>query len=117
AAFSGQLASLEEVLRPSDLIQRVRSIVLSDGRNDFDLDFDGDGNANIQARMERAEAIAQGLGKAVSSDESAFGELIAELVTCEGRAWFFGRGLVEGSGAPRALWNRLVAQLASTHKD
>jgi hypothetical protein len=112
-----QLASLEKILQPSDLVQRVRSIVLSDRRNDYDVDFEADATDNISQRIERTEQIAQALGKAVASDEDAFGKLAAELVVGEGRLGSFGWGLAEGSKDHHALWTSLVVQLASTAED
>lgn len=114
---SGQLASLEEFLKPSDLVQKVRSIVLSDGRNDYDIDFEGDGTNDFSHRIQRTEEIALALGKAVASDEKALHELVAELMTQEGRGRSFGMGLAEGAKNPRALWTALVSQLASTAND
>lgn len=112
-----QLASLEKILQPLDLVQRVRSIVLSDGRNDYDLDFEGDGTDDFSHRIQRTEEIALALGKAVASDENALHELVAALVTQEGRVRSFGMGLAEGAKDPRALWKDLVAQLARTEKE
>jgi hypothetical protein len=112
-----QLAALEELLQPSDLVQKVRSIVLSDGRHDYDIDFDGDGTDAIIRRVERTEEIAQALGKSVASDNDAFLELAAELVVGEGRLGSFGRGLAEGAENPSALWKGLLAQLARTEKE
>lgn len=117
ASEVAQLASLEKILQPSDLVQRVRSIVLSDRRNDYDVDFEGDATDNISHRIERTEQIAQALGKAVASDDDAFGEIAAELVVGEGRLCSFGWGLAEGSEDPHRLWTSLVGQLASAVKD
>jgi hypothetical protein len=69
---SGQLASLEELLKPSDLVQKVRSIVLSDGRNDYDIDFEGDATDDFSHRIQRTEEIALALGKAVASGRKRF---------------------------------------------
>jgi len=117
ASGVAQLASLEKILQPSDLVQRVRSIVLSDQRIDYDVDFEGDGTDDFSHRIQRTEEIAQALGRSVASDGDAFGELAAELVVGEGRLGSFGWGLAEGSENPRALWTSLVGHLASTAKD
>jgi hypothetical protein len=63
------------------------------------------------------EAAAQSLGNAVAADNRAFAELLAELVTGEGRLWSFARGLVESAEDPSTMWELLAAQLAATPRD
>ena len=111
---SAQLASMEELLRPTDLVQKIRSVVLSNGLIGVELDLWDDNRDDIPAGIERIEAIAQGLGQAVAADEQVFGDLLAELVSSEGRLWSFGRGLAGGAKDPSALWKQLVTQLADT---
>ncbi len=109
------LVSLEESLRPVGFVQMVRSIVLSpSARAYLDVDLEEASSDDIQTRFARMEATAQGLGKAVAVDESAFAELLPELVTGEGRLWSFGRGLIEGAVDPTGIWKRLVAELSMT---
>jgi hypothetical protein len=115
--ISAKLAALEKLLRPADLVEKVRSIVLSSKLSSLDLDFEDDGADDIQTRLERIEANAQSLGKAVAMGVNVFGELLPELVSSEGRLWSFGRGLVEGAEDPSAMWNQLVAQLEVTAED
>ena len=76
-------------------------------------DFEDDSTDDFKKRHQRAEAIAQALGRAVAADEQAFIELLAGLVSggANGRLWSFGRGLVEGAHDPKVIWNRLVVQL------
>ncbi len=118
---AGKLASLEELLRPRDLVQQVRSIVLfPTGRTSLDLldlDFEDDTVNDIKDRYARMEAMAQSLGNAIAADDSAFAELLAELVTAEGRLWSFARGLVESAEDPGTMWELLAAQLAATPRD
>jgi hypothetical protein len=111
-----RLSSLEKRLRPTDLVHKVRAIVLSEELTGLDLDdFENDSTDDSGAAMERAEAIARGLGKAVAADDIAFGELLAELVSGSGwLLWSFGQGLSEGTRDPKALWLRLVKQLATS---
>src|SRR5262249_13451363 len=112
-----QLASLEAILQPRNLVQRVRSIVMPTRLTAVDLeDFEGDSNDDFRKRHERNEAIAKALGRSVAVDEQAFDELLAELVSGNGngRLWAFGQGLVEGAEDPHATWERLVGQLAVT---
>jgi hypothetical protein len=112
-----RLLSLEKLLRPVDLVQQVRAIVLS--RHPHDLgDFDGPGD--IHERIERANATVLSLGKQVALDDAAFGALVGELVVhiqSNQHVWIFGQGLAEGSADPRATWNRLRLQLSATPED
>ncbi len=111
----GRLASLEEVLRPAQLAQKVRSIVFPTGLSGLYLHDHEDGSTDgIKAGFQRLEAHAMGLGRAVAADQRAFGELLAELVSSDGHLWSFGRGLVEGAENPPEVWNRLSGQLAAT---
>jgi hypothetical protein len=97
-------------------VHKVRASVLSEELTGLDLDdFENDSTDDSGAAMERGEAIARGLGKAVAADEIAFGELLAELVSGSGwLLWSFGQGLSEGTRDPKALWLRLVKQLATS---
>jgi len=108
-----RLSSLEGHLRPIDLVQKVRAIVLS-AREGLDLDdFEGESTDDIAAGMKRTEAIAHGLGEAVASDAGAFEELVGELVSGRGRLTSFGQGLLAGTPNPKATWDQLVTQLTT----
>lgn len=115
--LSQKLAALENLLRPRDIVQKVRSIVFSSMAATFDMDLeDGaehQGTEDTQKRFERLEVTAESLGKTVVANEPILGELLVELVTSEGRLWSFGRGMALGASNPRAVWDRLVAQLAA----
>jgi hypothetical protein len=107
---SQRLARLERLLRPSNLVQEVKSIVLIN--TTAALDLEDDGVEDMQTRIERRETRAESLGKAVAANEAALGDLLPELVSGEGHLWSFGRGLVEGGEDPNALWMRLVSEAA-----
>jgi len=110
-----RLSLLEGHLRPTDLAQKVRAIVLSEGPPGLDLDdFDDKRTEDYDVGMRRTEAIARDLGKAIAADEIVFGELLAELVSGKGRLTSFGQGLLEGTKDPKATWDRLVTLLATT---
>ena len=116
--IAARLSSLEENLRPRDLQQKVRSIVLSDALIYVGIDSTVDGSTDVQRSMEQAQAVATELGRAVAADQNVFAVLLPELVA--GRSdqlWSFGRGLAEAAREGRAVWNQLVAQLAATPKD
>jgi hypothetical protein len=110
-----RLASLEALLRPRNLVQKVRAIVLSEGLSAiYVTDIEGGGGGDIGERMAKAGAIAQELGRSVAADEPAFNQLVSDLVSHGGELWPFGQGLARGSDDPRRTWNRLVAGLAAT---
>lgn len=107
---SSRLAALEAELRPSDLPERVRAVVLgdrSDGLDLEDMDLDGD----ITNEFERLEAIARELGASVAADEAVFADLLPDLLRGGNRAWAFGRGLAGASLDRRTTWARLVEGL------
>lgn len=109
-----RLLSVEECLRPKDLLQKVRAIVLSDNMTGFALDDSVDQSSDDSAVwMRKNDALARSLGAAVAGDERVFGELLAELVSKRGRFSAFGQGLAEGTREPKATWDRLVTQLAT----
>jgi hypothetical protein len=118
--LSDRLSSLEELLRPRNLVENVRSVVFTRRQDAVYIDDVGQDGTNWQARFERTMAIAHDLGKTVATDEGAFAELLKESVSVEvsgdGRLWQFGRGLAEGAD-PNAIWNRLVKQLAATSEN
>src|SRR6266704_3083308 len=85
-----KLASLERLLGPTDLLEKVRAMVLSKKGNALDFNFEDGSTDDIQTQLERMEANARILGKAVATDEDVFSELLPELVSSEGRMWSFG---------------------------
>ncbi|MCH8979187.1 MAG: hypothetical protein IH945_08085, partial [Armatimonadetes bacterium] len=83
-------------LRPKDLIQKVRFIVLPKRGGRLDLsDFEHDSTSDTLSAYERTEAVVQKLGKEVAQDPEAFGELLPDLVCRndgDGRLFYLGRG-------------------------
>jgi hypothetical protein len=112
-----QLVGIEQDLRPADLSQKVRSIVLSTGLQSIDFeDFEQHAGEDISTRMARTEALAKQLGKAVATEEAILASLLPALVGSDGRLWLFGEGLLDGTTDPAALWDRLVAALNATEE-
>jgi hypothetical protein len=110
-----RLLALEQLLRPKDLVQKVRAVLLGEHVSIVDPDdFDYEAEPDAVAAYERTDEIAQALGKAVATDEEALDELIPELLNGRGRLWLIGRGLAVGASDPEALWKRLVGQFAAT---
>jgi hypothetical protein len=111
------LIAIEVDLRPTDLLQRVRSVVFSTRLQGVDLeDYEDHSTEDMSTRMARTEALARDLGKAVATEEAVLDELLPEVVSCAGRLWSFGQGLVDGTGDAADMWKRLVAALTATEQ-
>jgi hypothetical protein len=111
---TAQLRAVEEFLRPRDLVEKVRSVVLAERVSivDFDrFDLDAEKAEDDHGGYQRTEQIAQALGEATARDEAALRKLLPELLSGRGRLLSFGRGLVVACAAPEELWHRLVTQL------
>ena len=104
-----RLSLLEAELRPSNLPERVRAVVLGDRSGRLDLEeIDADDVANA---FERSEAAARDLGAAVVLDDAVFAELLPDLLRGGNRVWAFGRGLARASIDLRGTWEKLVRAL------
>ncbi|KQT23518.1 MULTISPECIES: hypothetical protein [unclassified Bradyrhizobium] len=112
-----RLTRLEEFLRPKDLVNRVRAIVLGDrsGRLTLDdLGIDDQSAVKASERMRRSNIAAEKLGRDVAMDDAAFSALLPELVSAPGNLSEFGRGLALEALEPRLLWRRLVDEVSRT---
>lgn len=105
-----RLSALEADLKPANLPERVRAIVLVNTAGGLDLE-DPDLQGDIASKLEKAETIATELGAAVATDDAAFSELLPDLLRGGSRAWAFGRGLASASEDSRATWSKLVEGL------
>jgi hypothetical protein len=113
--ISGRLKSLESDLKPTDLIQRVRSIVFSDEVMFCGVDSIVDTGSDVGPTIEQAERMAQELGIAAAADREVLTSLLPELVTRGGQQlWLFGQGLARNIEKARSIWDQLATQLAAT---
>jgi hypothetical protein len=113
--IADRLAALETDLRPASLVEKVRSIVLSDEVIFCGVDSTVDTGTDVGPSLKQAETMAYELGTAVAGDREALAVLLPELVTRQGQQlWVFGQGLAQGTEKPRSIWDQLVAQLAAT---
>jgi hypothetical protein len=113
-----RLTQLEEFLRPKDIVNSVRGIVLGERGGGLELDdFDDDEEElTTTERLKRAALAVQELGKDVATDEKAIATLIPELIGGSGRLGEFGHGLALGATSPRDMWNKLVAGVSLSEK-
>ena len=107
---ASRLSALEADLRPSNLMDWVRAVVIGDRPDWFDLeDEDIDGDPVSATKRLHAKAIE--LGSAVATDEVTFAKLLPDLLRGGNRTWAFGLGLAEASTCLRTTWVRLVEGL------
>lgn len=114
ATATERLQIFERSLRPKNVIEQVRAVVLPRGWGPFDYaDMDGDGDIESErpiARYEKANAAAEELGKLASGDEAVFKSLLPDLVTGDaGRLALFGKGLAIASIDRQSVWEQLTA--------
>jgi hypothetical protein len=110
-----RLTALEELLRPKDLVEKVRSIVLPESVIYVGLDGTHDGANDVSKTLAEVEGVAQELGRAVAADPDALEALAPELIAASSQqSWSFGRGLAEAAEDARAIWERLSAQFQAT---
>ena len=110
-----RLHRLEEFLRPDDLLEMARSIVLSDQRDIVNLKADFNFEENSSVLFDRQRESALGVGAQVARDTDVLKILLPDLITAEGsRLLSFGRGLAEGCVDRRELFQVLCLAMAET---
>ena len=110
-----RLTALEELLRPKELVNKVRGIVINSNSGSLDLeDLDDVQDHDYAAAAARSAAVVESLGRDVAIDEEAFKTLIPELAAGTGKVAGFGRGMALGAENPRRIWTAMVTQLATT---
>jgi len=117
ADILARLSALEELLRPKDLFDRVRGLVLGsrDGRFDVDDSDGAEDERDYVAAAARATATAEQLGRDLALDQRMFDTLLPELLAGGGKVEDFGRGLALGAEEPTCLWNLIVERLATAN--
>jgi hypothetical protein len=102
------LAELEKTLRPEQLADKVRAIVLSGKAGRLDLD-EADGDDDITTAMQRRATLVRDLGGETAKDQAVFAELLPDLVASRGQLFDFGRGLAAGAEEPGVMWQEVVS--------
>jgi hypothetical protein len=118
AEVLARLKALEEFLRPKDLLDKVRGVVLgAKGGRSIDLDdLDEVKSDDYAGATARAAATVETLGRDVGADDEAFNALLPDLMEGDGKIFGFGRGLALAAENPREMWRAMVAQVAATEK-
>ncbi|MFM0231291.1 hypothetical protein [Paraburkholderia sediminicola] len=113
-----RLTNLEEFLRPKDLIDKVRGVVLGSNGGSLDLDdFDEVENNRYEEAAARAAAAVENLGRDVAADGETFKALLPELMDRNSHKLAgFGRGLALAVDKPREVWGAMATHVATTEK-
>jgi hypothetical protein len=110
-----RLRSLEELLRPKDLEDRVRGVVLSSTGGTIDLhEFDEAGTKDFFDATARKAATVENLGKDVAADDAVLKRLLPDLVLGGAGVRLFGQGLGSVAEKPEEIFQALVNQFAAT---
>jgi len=108
----GKLEQFIERLKPTDLLNQARAIVLNrmPGGGGWDLaDGEDDEGEPIRAE-EKADRLAQDIGRTLAHDDAIRAQFLAELLVAPQalRAHWCGRGLASGTDDLHTLWNEIV---------
>ncbi|MGD0940840.1 MAG: hypothetical protein ABR905_14130 [Terracidiphilus sp.] len=104
-----RLIVLEELFAPRNLVDRTRAVVFRNAHSAFD---DLGPQDDVTAHMDRMQALAYELGQNVAQSETAFKELLPDLVSAE--SWMyvghFVKGMIDSSSDYRGLWESILDQ-------
>ncbi|MGQ0583583.1 MAG: hypothetical protein ACT4O6_16715 [Reyranella sp.] len=110
AVATQRLVALEQSLKPTDLAQKIRSMVIGGmGSHDFEDDTSDD----IETSYARTEAVACYLGEEAAVQPELLTALLPELLTSQGRTPSFGQGLANAAPDQEELWADLVSVFSS----
>lgn len=107
---ASRLSSLEAELKPSNIIEQVKAIALSNQSAGLDVELEASGD-DFAGASERLQAKARELGEIVGTDDTLLEQLIPDTLRGGARAWTFGQGLAATSPQARVTWTRLVESL------
>ena len=103
-----RLLGIVERLKPTDLLNRARAIVITRSRGGFET-LEGEASSPIAA-WHLAEQQAVDLGKAFASEPGLLATFLPELYPerASHRAFHFGKGLAAGAADTAELWGTLI---------
>ena len=108
-----KLEQLANRLKPTDLLNQARAVVLKrmPGVGGWDFADGEDDEGDAIKSYEKADQMAQEIGRALATDATIRSEFLPELLGQSQplRAFEFGRGLAEGSDELNAIWSELVS--------
>jgi hypothetical protein len=105
-----KLKQISDRLKPLDLLNEARGVVLNRGGSWDFADGEDDGDTDMSV-WERASRIAQNIGRLLAKDPDVRGKFLAELLIAPQalRSFDCGRGLAEGTEDLDAMWRELVS--------
>jgi len=116
AEIRERLTALEQYLRPKDLVDKVKGVVLGSGRSvDLD-DLDEVENDDVEGAMARINRTVENLGKDVARDDEAFKTLLPGLVRGGFRVPLFGEGIGSSTEKPYEIWQAFVTEFTAADK-
>jgi hypothetical protein len=114
----GRLEQISNRLKPSDLLNQARAVVLNrmPGGGGWDFADGEDDEGDASKAWEKADKMAQEVGRWLASDAAIRAEFLAELLAQPQamRAFECGRGLAEGANDLNAIWIELATAYGAT---
>lgn len=108
-----QLEQLTNLLKPADLLNQARAVVINrmPGGGGWDFADGEDEDGNVMKPWVKANEMAKDVGRALTQDPEARVAFIAEVLIepHPQRAFECGIGLAEGTGDLHVMWDELVA--------
>jgi len=111
-----RLEQIIDRLKPSDLLNQARAVVLNRIPDGGGWDFaDGEDEGDASKGSEKADRMAQEIGSWLASDAAIRAEFLVELLAHPHpmRAFECGRGLAEGADDLKAMWLELAVAYAA----
>lgn len=113
-AVRKRLERLIERVRPKDLLNQARAVVLDRMSGGWDIvDGEPDDDGDAMRPWNKAAALAEDIGKALAGDPAIRRTFVAEVLVEQNaqRAYPFGLGLAEGAESLSAMWTELTEAL------
>lgn len=114
----GRLEQIIDRLKPSDLLNQARAVVLNrmPGGGGWDFADGEDNEGDASKAWEKADKMAQEVGRWLAGDAAIRAEFLAELLAQPQamRAFECGRGLAEGANDLNAVWIELATAYGAT---
>ncbi|CDF96514.1 hypothetical protein BN844_4189 [Pseudomonas sp. SHC52] len=110
----GRLETIIQRLKPSDLLNQARAIVLSGANSGWDI-VDGDpDDDDVMKPWRKASLMAKEVGSFLGQDSEIRKQFLVELIPASNqqRAFECGEGLAEGATDLSQMWHELVGEFA-----
>ena len=100
-----------EMLKPDDLLNKARAVILNQVVGGWDLADGEDDDGDAVSAWRKADEMAQSVGRSLVKDSDVRAKFLPELlaVSHSNRAYECGLGLSEGDGDSWVMWGELVA--------